>query len=424
MPDQTKPHVGESPEPTTVTFNYACQRPLQVKENVWVRCNSRLLNRCKGCAALAQGDWRRIAWSGINDAPESSKFYMLTLTAPSFGATHRVAKQGEEPRPCQCGTTHNQKADEGLRGVPLNLENYDYRSAVEWNYNAPVLLANFIRSLKRKYPEIAYLSVREWQHRGVLHFHVFLRTEVTLKPEDVERCAKSATTTGQSGRSIVFGSRLDLAAINPTETPQIVGYPLKTLGYQVRYIDKSVITEDATTEHQRRLHEAAQRSIICPGNRGVECQLEDCRSAVHRQWGAKSAAITTSRGKTAWSLNHTTRRSLRNERKDWARNDAALVAVIEVNGAETTSYAVPALVEEVPQVQGNHPRNNSESPGPWAPKSGDESPPQPPANQAQAHQPGHQPLEPPAENHQDGPEPEAPPPTAPKIEWDLETFFM
>jgi hypothetical protein len=63
-----------------------CARPIKTASGVWVRCGSRVKSRCPSCAELYRLDWAAIARSGVYDGPvELYKFYLLTLTAPSFG---------------------------------------------------------------------------------------------------------------------------------------------------------------------------------------------------------------------------------------------------------------------------------------------------------------------------------------------------
>lgn len=81
-----------------------CLRPYLTKTGVWVRCGSRVTSVCASCAELYRGDWAAIARSGVFDGPvQDFRFYLLTLTAPSFGSVHRVPR-GETARPVRCMT--------------------------------------------------------------------------------------------------------------------------------------------------------------------------------------------------------------------------------------------------------------------------------------------------------------------------------
>lgn len=55
------------------------------------RCGSRLVRQCASCSKLAQKDYQKIIQSGFTDAdPRLYRFFLLTLTAPSFGPIHYV----------------------------------------------------------------------------------------------------------------------------------------------------------------------------------------------------------------------------------------------------------------------------------------------------------------------------------------------
>src|SRR5690242_11806804 len=98
-----------------------CARPIRTTSGVWVRCGSRVKSRCDSCAELYRGDWAAIARSGVFDGPvEEYRFYLLTLTAPTFGRVHRVPREhGARVGRCGCGVTHSAE-EAGLRGVPLD----------------------------------------------------------------------------------------------------------------------------------------------------------------------------------------------------------------------------------------------------------------------------------------------------------------
>src|SRR5690606_5386241 len=143
---------------------------------VLVRCGSRQKSRCPSCAELYRGDWAAIARSGVfNGDPLASRFYLLTLTAPSFGAVHRVPKSGgTSRRRCRCGATHS-ATDAGLRGVPVDEAGYDYAGLVAWNRDSGTLWDNTRRRLRDHFAGVEFFVVREWQERGALHLHALIR---------------------------------------------------------------------------------------------------------------------------------------------------------------------------------------------------------------------------------------------------------
>ncbi len=96
-----------------------CVRPSKTVTGIWVRCGSRIKSRCESCAELYRGDWAAIARSGIFDGPvETFRFYLLTLTAPSFGAVHRVQRAAGQRFRCaavECSTPRVMQGYAGCR---------------------------------------------------------------------------------------------------------------------------------------------------------------------------------------------------------------------------------------------------------------------------------------------------------------------
>ena len=76
-----------------------CSSPVKTATGVWVRGGSRIKSKCSSCAELYRGDWAAIARSGVFDGPvEDFRFYLLTLTAPSFGACTGYRATGRRAR--------------------------------------------------------------------------------------------------------------------------------------------------------------------------------------------------------------------------------------------------------------------------------------------------------------------------------------
>src|SRR6185312_208628 len=163
-----------------------CTRPIKTTTGVWVRCGSRVKSKCESCAELYRGDWAAIARSGIFDGPvENFRFYLLTLTAPSFGQVHRVPRADDaRGAKCGCGVQHS-ATDAGLRGVPLDPSTYDYAGQVSWNRDAGLLWDRTRRRIRDRWDSVEYFIVREWQDRGVLHVHELLRIAQAEAPTDV-----------------------------------------------------------------------------------------------------------------------------------------------------------------------------------------------------------------------------------------------
>lgn len=108
-----------------------CEHPVHVVggdgEVHYVRCKNRRKVKCGSCSYLAQGDYRKLLRAGdleLEDTIDEYAYYLLTLTAPSFGAVYRVLKKGRSTTRCKCGCFHSAERDENLRGVAVDLDTY------------------------------------------------------------------------------------------------------------------------------------------------------------------------------------------------------------------------------------------------------------------------------------------------------------
>lgn len=157
---------------------HLCSRPLfmlnvETGESVNVRCGTRSEKKCPGCAWIYKKDTAKILRSGLLD-DGACRYFFLTLTAPSFGATHNAPKRGERKK-CRCGAWHDAEKDIDLRGVPLDCDKYDYFGQAYFNYQIGRLWNTTLTLLRKKFPDLCFAKVYEWQQRGALHVHVILR---------------------------------------------------------------------------------------------------------------------------------------------------------------------------------------------------------------------------------------------------------
>lgn len=192
----------------TALVNGRCSRPVETAGGFLVRCGSRRVAVCPSCAEMVRGDWATIARSGVFDPPAGKRFrfYLLTLTAPSFGSAHAIpnAAKGHEARRCRCGARHTE-ADAALSGVPVDPDAYDYAGTVAFNYGFGRLWNNTKTRLRDAWESLAFFAVREWQDRGVLHLHAIIRIDACEAgpPSLVESRAKSATARNPLDSSVL-----------------------------------------------------------------------------------------------------------------------------------------------------------------------------------------------------------------------------
>jgi hypothetical protein len=286
-------------------FQSACQRKREVRDRDgnrhWVRCGSRLKAVCEGCSALAVGDWQTILRSGIFGSDPTDQFVFLTLTAPSFGRCHRVAKLSQPSARCQCGVTHDPLIDADLRGVPIDRASYSYEECVEWNYHSGRLWNNLVCRLRGSSPSLVYASVREWRDRGAIHLHVVLRmpSSEAMSAREVRRIARTVTATVAEGRSIAWGSAIRARSMRrDAPAGQSLAYLAKQIGYLTKSADQlgRALASESALDHWRRLNIAASR-IWCPRCGDTRVSEALCRATCHRQWGARSHVVTVSDGR-------------------------------------------------------------------------------------------------------------------------------
>ncbi|MCR2783773.1 MULTISPECIES: replication initiator [unclassified Microbacterium] len=318
-----------------------CSSPIKTATGVWVRCGSRIKSKCASCAELYRGDWAAIARSGVFDGPvERYRFYLLTLTAPSFGRVHRVPRSGPAQR-CGCGSTHS-AADVALRGVPLDPSQYDYAGQVAWNRDAGVLWDRTRRRLRDRWDSLEYFIVREWQDRGVLHVHAIIRVARAEAPPAglLRDAARTATVVSK-----VDGSVVEWGAQAKCDAFRADGDGAKTIWYlskALNYVLKDVATDAdevpvSVWRHQVALGDAARR-MRC----GVGCEPQNCSSLVHKRFGSRSQVVSASRRtkhRSGWSFTGLTRTVQRRLRREWwlARQESP----------ETTSTAGPPPLEDL-----------------------------------------------------------------------------
>lgn len=182
-----------------------------------VRCMNRRASRCGPCSKLYRGDAYHLACSGmaggkgVPEAVSKNPQVFVTLTAPSFGAVHRVcsktdakdrcrARHGapvcEHGNPLFCAARHA-PGDDAI-GTPLCPQCYDYAGHVLFNnlasklfkalmdtlYHRLAVLGGVSRSELRRLVRVEYLKVAEYQARGVVHFHVVMRLDGAGGPGD------------------------------------------------------------------------------------------------------------------------------------------------------------------------------------------------------------------------------------------------
>lgn len=340
-----------------------CANPVRLKSGDWVRCQSRVKSRCASCAELYRGDWARIARSGVFDGPvERYRFYLLTLTAPSFGKVHRVPRsEGKPARRCGCGASHS-VADAGLRGVPLDPTTYDYAGQVAWNRDAGLLWDRTRRRLRDRWDSIEFFLVREWQDRGVLHLHVLARVARGEAPPApaLGRAARTAVAYSRiDGALVEWGEQVDSAAFRADgDGARTIWYLSKALNYVMKDTALAAMGgrgSNLAWAHLAALEDAARAMRCSPS-----CVPGECGSRVHERYGSRSHVVSATRRtrhRSGWSFTGLTRKLQRALRGEWMesrdtgegeRVPSERVREVAVALADQRRSAVAAVAAVVP----------------------------------------------------------------------------
>ena len=297
---------------------------------VYIQCGSRRADTCPYCARLYKNDMAHVLRSGVLPGEKASgltttqlqayRVHFITLTAPSFGRCHRVPKRASESRRCPCGVAHSH-TDVGWRGVPLDPDTYRYRDQVAWNYGSSSLWNSTRTALRDAIPSMEFACVREWQSRGVLHFHIFVRVPRDLDPgADAIRQLATRCSAVANGRRVRWGRMSDAQTLtggDDGDGARLVSYTAKALTYASKSLDSHLTRENARvpayTKHLTRLERTASR-FTCPRCRALGGHT--CGSACHTEFGHMGRLISVSHG---WSFTGVTRTSLRKTRAEWAK---------------------------------------------------------------------------------------------------------
>lgn len=308
--------MSETPEEVKAK---GCSRPIKLPTGIWVRCGSRVKSRCASCAELYRLDWAALARSGVFDGPvQNYRFYLLTLTAPSFGAVHRVPREGK-PLGCRCGKSHS-VMDAGFRGVPIDNSTYDYSGQVAWNRDSGTLWSNTVRRIRGRWDSFEFFLVREWQDRGVLHMHALVRIErhEAPSPDLLRNAARTAVAVSKVDGTITeWGTQARCDGFRADgDGAKTIWYLSKALNYVLKDVVLEAKNKVPESWHHLALLNQASRELRCR----PECDPASCSSKCHQRFGARSHVVSASRRtqtRQGWSFTGLTRTKQRALRLEW-----------------------------------------------------------------------------------------------------------
>lgn len=267
----------------------------------YVSCGNRRFSHCVACSERYGLDAWHVLQSGLKDADKPALF--LTLTAPGMGVP-RKAPQGElgddgtyimcphhSRGKCSSACRWGFHKDDDKRiGSPIFPAKFDYERAVSWNNASSDLWADFMRrwrKLSKSSP--AYLVVREFQARGLIHFHCLTRG--TADQAIIKQAFRSARAYAD-GYEHRFGSRRDEIGLKIELLPAGAIEPRrKVSGYLTKYLCKSLAHElqssGALATHYGRMRDEAvtmadRRRAPCTWAKSNEYRATYHKGARHR----------------------------------------------------------------------------------------------------------------------------------------------
>ena len=239
-----------------------CSRPLTVGEGLSARCWSYDHDICPSCADLQLLYTKKMIGAGLEQ--DGFKFYLLTLTAPSFGSTHTVPHSpSAASMRCACGEVHEHGSR--LAGVALNLKNYRYRDQVAWNNYSSKLFRHTIRKFEGELDGFAWVAVREFQKRGTVHVHAVVRVDASLSPTAVVKRLKKASRT--ESRGSVWGRMVDVRLLVDEDGTSTVRYLASVVNYAAK---GTGLNKSKLSEEQRRFYNRLDRASLRLGYTGKQ----------------------------------------------------------------------------------------------------------------------------------------------------------
>jgi hypothetical protein len=286
-------------------------------------CGSRLAEKCPHCSEVYRRDAISDLRGGLQTVENATiPFTFITFTAPGaavFGPTHqRVVdtNKGHKSQVRKCGCRKVHAEDDPLIGTPLNADTYRYDLAADFNAHASRLFSVTMQRLGRVVGhKLVYTRVAEFQTRGLVHYHVIVKSIVTersvqtvvrggtdlriidknkkiLERREAERLKKKAwkKECKKSGHETPYdsdyksehrrnpnvnavihgewtwGAQVDVPHVLPGGKFGVGAYLVKLLGYAVKGTDTSA---NGPYSHRRKMQSAALRNCRC--HAGLDC---------------------------------------------------------------------------------------------------------------------------------------------------------
>jgi hypothetical protein len=329
--------------------------PEEPSGTLLVSCKDRRASCCSPCSRLYERDAYHLIATGLRGGKgvpalvATHPCVMLTLTAPSFGAVHRIRDDGN---PCVCGECHG--VEDGQLGTPIDPRRYRYADHVIWNHYAPALWKRTVQAIRRglaqalglppsevaQVARIRFAKVAEFQRRGVVHYHAIIRIDGAdgLKAPPLGSCttglleeivcaaadsssvalpnAVVAALAPGAAVSVRWGGQRDVAALDHETSTKTAGYIAKYATKATEIATGGILVKPIRSPNQlaeRNLSDHARTLITTAWRIGERTGLEAFKRWAH-QFAYGGHTLTKSH---EYSLTFAELRAARNE---WRRN--------------------------------------------------------------------------------------------------------
>lgn len=309
-----------------------CLHPIKVQDNsekgyYYKKCGSRSELFCSYCSKSYTRDKNLIISSGCEvsvydetitqDKIDKYNFYGLTMTAPSFGAVYNMMD------------TYTLE-DEEFIGTPKRFSSYRFEDHIRWNANSTELFHHSVKYLRKACKnDFDYVAVREWQARGVIHYHIIFRIEKENSDGFLKHLKKFKTYKyKKNGYTYKWGQYSYFDILGKHTLPNTVSYFSKALASDVRQHGSEYrILPQRIRKYYDKLDETAYNLLCKCGN-----DFNNCNCGVVHNFGFNGHLLSSSKN---WSFSGLNMTILKARRKEWVEQNKDKVDEIS---SETSSY--------------------------------------------------------------------------------------
>lgn len=308
-----------------------CLNPVKVQDSsekgyYYKRCGARSELFCSYCSKAYTRDKNLIISSGCEtstydetitqDKLDKFDFYGLTMTAPSFGSVYNLLDVFTSD-------------EEDLIGTPKRFSTYRFDDHIQWNANSTELFHHSIKYLRKASKiDFDYVAVREWQARGVIHYHIIFRVEKNGSEKFINHVKKfKSYKYHNDGKVYKWGQYSHIDKLGKHTLPNTVSYFSKALASDVRqHGSEYKILPERIRKYYDRLDESAY-NLLCKCGK----DFNNCNCGVVRNFGFNGHLLSNSKG---WSFSGLNMTVLKERRKEWVEENKDKMEELTNNSSE------------------------------------------------------------------------------------------